>query len=146
MQYADAGNVATDAQVVSGSDIETITVHGEAPHQGGWETFLGGGWLGRTLGRIMDGGETAFVGAAHVFGGIIGTAGIALFSPVIGTAALLAGEPPFQTVGSLLRVSGESVPFGARLYGAGLGRMASGLTGGWIPVPADPVRSAAGHP
>lgn len=105
-----------------------------------------GGWLGRTMGRIMDGGEFALAGAAHIFGGVVGTLGIALFSPVIGAAELIAGQPPFGTVGYLLRTSGQSVPYGARLYGAGLTRMASGFTGGLIPLPPDPVRATVGDP
>jgi hypothetical protein len=120
--------------------IEVMVVHGEAPHQGGWETFLGRGWLGRTLGRVMDGLETAFVGGALVFGGIAATLGIALFSPVIGTAVLLAGQPPFKTVGSLLLASGQIVPWGARFYAVGpfylplniIGGLAATLAGtGW---------------
>jgi hypothetical protein len=136
VQYAEAGNVATDARVTAGEGIEEITVlgrsHGHEPHTGFYEMFFG-----RYLGRAMDGMKDQAAGLFLMFAGVVHGVTTTAFSPLIYGLGRAAGHP--ELFGQVLAQSPALMRFGAQYYAAGWQRLGSGVTGGWSPLPHDPV-------
>lgn len=117
------------------SIVKWMQPHGEV-HKGFFETVFPP-LLNRTLGRFADGLEQAFIGLSHIIGGVTSSAMFLITSPVIGGLGALTGQPDVVP-----RMFGESLrmaEFGTRMIGAGLQRSASGLTGGFVGLPADPA-------
>jgi hypothetical protein len=79
-----------------------------------------------------------------MFAGVVHGVTTIAFSPLIYGLGRAAGEPGL--FGQVLAQSPALMRFGAQSYIAGWQRLGSGVTGGWIQLPADPVYSPPRSP
>lgn len=129
--------MATHSQIEGEAGIEEIIVRGSeshGAHEGPFEK-LGLGYFG----RVLDGLKEAATGIFFMLaGGIHGTVTVLGFPLIYGILAT-AGKP--ELYWRFLNQSPALFQYGAQSYTAGWQRFGSGVTRGWIPLPAEPVYS-----